>query len=255
MAENNNMKISDTEEKDFGFPFVDVTPLKAKSSKKVEEIHEEVEDIETPAPGPIPNPAISHHVDKGLIKPTTKKEKKKSQLPMLLSLVILVVIILGAMAYFLYYLPNEDQKYQETLATIAEVEESPVLTEEEPAEDIVEAEIEEQETEQEVVEIVETPVVSAPVQSSVNAVITKVTSREPSPFYYIIVSSSPSENVAEEEAQKLVAKGLGAWIIFPYGDTRNFRVSIGKFAAYGDATAALEKAKANFDDSIWILKY
>lgn len=255
MAEENNMKISDTEEKDYGFPFVEVTPLKTKSSKKVEENHEEPEHVETAAPVPVPDSVSPHHVDKGLIRPSTQKERKKSQLPLLLSLIFLVVIILGAMAYFLYYLPNEDQKYQETLATVTEVENPPVLTEDEPVEEAIEAEEGGQEIEQELVETVETPVVAAPVVSSGNAVITKVTSRESSPFYYIIVSSSPSENVAEEEAQKLVAKGLSAWIIYPYGETRNFRVSIGRFAAYRDATAALENAKANFDDSIWILKY
>lgn len=255
MAEENKMKISDKEEKDYGFPFVDVTPLKIKSSKKVEENHEEAEYVKTSAPIPVSSSVSPHHVDKGLIKSTTQKERKKSQLPLLLSLVFLVVIILGAMAYFLYYLPNEEQKKKETLATVAEVENSPIMIEEEPVEEDIKEEEDGLEIEQELVETVETPVVPAPVVSSGDAVITKVTSRESSPFYYIIVSSSPSENVAEEEAQKLVAKGLSAWIIYPYGETRNYRVSIGRFAAYGDATAALENAKANFDDSIWILKY
>jgi hypothetical protein len=98
-------------------------------------------------------------------------------------------------------------------------------------------------------------VTTAPAVTSLGGSINKVTQKASVPEYFIIVSSTGSEKVALEEAQKLIDNKNEVWVIYPYGETTNYRLAIGKYSALAEATEALAKIKADFDASIWILKY
>lgn len=256
MAEENKDKLSIQNENNYGFPFVEVTPLE-ETSKKNTFSYEDPEREKK---------SLMSEEKPALIKESKHSsvliKKKRSQLPLQLSLVMIILIILSVMAYFLYFLPEnkEDQFEQAIIPPKVELEEEAVkeIVPELPAESQKEEGVNDEkveETVEEVAEVVkeEPPVLSIETVKTGN--INKVTSKSGAPEYFIIVSSTVSEKVALEEAQKLIDKNNEVWLIYPYGETTNFRLAIGKYAAFAEATEALEKRKADFDASIWILKY
>jgi cytoskeletal protein RodZ len=256
MAEDNKDKLSIQSENNYGFPFVEVTPLE-ENSKKNTFSYEEPEREEKPVMSE-EKPALIKEIKQSSVL----VKKKRSQLPLQLSLVMIILIILSVMAYFLYFLPenNEGQFEQAFIPPKVELEEEPVkeIVPELPAESQKEeSENDEklEETVEEVAEVVKEaspPLSDSPLKTGN---INKVTSKSGAPEYYIIVSSTVSEKVALDEAQKLIDKNNEVWLIYPYGETTNFRLAIGKYSAFAEATEALEKRKEDFDASIWILKY
>jgi cytoskeletal protein RodZ len=241
------------EDKDYGFPFVEVTPLVSNvfSDKKgtVESDTGSLitPEVEVPVTPQIPKPLVSS------IKIKSDKKssgRKKSQLPLLMSLVFLIVIILGAIAYFLYYLPESEKLLQSS---------SPISSEEMIAEEQVSDIFEESYTEEEIDDSVSETVIDVPtVTPTVEAVtgeIIVVDSRGEIPYYNVIIASSPNERIARTEAQKIIDKGRSVWIIFPFGNTNNYRISVGRYEDLESATKAMEVAKVELNESSWILKY
>lgn len=176
-------------------------------------------------------------------------------MPLQFSLVMLILIILGAMAYFLYFLPET-----EPTPSVSEVEE--------PVEEVVEAEMpfetveeplvafeEEDLAEEEIEQIVEEPQSTAVVSAQTSGRVFQVRERSTPEQYHIIIASMPTEQVAKDRAEDLVKANRDVWIIYPYGEISNYRLSIGKYPAFADASQALENLKAEFGASIWILKY
>lgn len=252
MAEENKDNFSEQNESDYGFPFVDITPLKAKEEKKTKpEVTESIElkkaeEQEETVP----------KMEKQIVSNSPSEKRKRSQLPLQFSLVMLILIILSAMAYFLYFLPESEMESRppssvELVEKVEEMEEDLTGSSEEVMDASAESEIESIEEE----EIIETvPQQPFPTVAKAGNVY-KVTQRGASVQYYLIVSSTPSEKVALEQAESLKQKNTDVWVIYPYGDNTNYRLSIGQFSSFGEASTAMEKSKAEFGDSIWILKY
>jgi hypothetical protein len=256
MAEENKDKLSNLNENDYGFPFVEVTPLEENSIKNTFSYEEPEKEKKLDMPEERPALFKETKQSSVLIK------KKRSQLPLQLSLVMIILIILSVMAYFLYFLPeNEEDKFDQAIIP------PKVELEEEAVQEIVpEIPVELQkeeggsdqmvnETVEEVGELMTEESSSTTQLPGKTGIINKVTSKSGVPEYFIIVSSTASEKVALEESQKLIDKNNEVWLIYPYGETSNYRLAIGKYSAFAEATEALEKRKAEFDASIWILKY
>lgn len=250
--ENDNKP--NTEEKDYGFPFVEVTPI---VSNVIQDKKGKVES----GTGSIIAPEVSSSVTQENPKPfassikikSDKKasgRKKKSQLPLLMSLVFLIVIILGAVAYFLYYLPESEKPIQAT---------SPITSEEMIAEEQVSDNTGELFNDEEIDDspletAIDVPTVT-PTVEAVSGEIIVVDRRGEIPYYNVITASSPNERIARIEAQKIVDKGRSVWIIFPFGNTNNYRISVGRYEDLESATKAMEVAKVELNESSWILKY
>ncbi|MCH7412280.1 SPOR domain-containing protein [Belliella sp. R4-6] len=250
MKENKNN--IDDQDKDYGFPFVELVPLN-DLSENIDEIvgqEQQIESIEEVESQQIPTKVIESTIIEQ--KPEAKKqinehkivEKKKSTTPMVIGLVLLMLVVLGSMAYFLYYVPNSDQgKVSESIEANQEPEEvSSLVTAEIDTEDNVE---------EETAEVEEEEIIAATTEPE----LTIINSREASPRYFIVVGSVVAERYARQEVQQYLEKGHDTWIIFPYGDIKNYRIAVGKFDNIETATEAWEKAKGEFGDAIWILKY
>jgi hypothetical protein len=254
MTEIDNQNKPNIEDKDYGFPFVEVTPIAStiepEKSEKSEIIKESIVSSDKI------NPAHQEKPEIGASSIKIKSEKKiprktKSQVPLLLSLVFLIVIILGSIAYFLYYLPESDANLEAYSPTVSEE-----LISEEPLSEVnegIDPEPQEMEdlgniTEEETPDVVESPEVFTPE-------IIVVDRRGQVPYYNVIVASSPNERIARTEAQKMIDKGRNAWIIFPFGNTNNYRISVGRYEDLESATKAMETAKVELNESSWILKY
>lgn len=251
MAEENKDSLSEQNENDYGFPFVEVTPLKAKAGQKPSI---EQENLEKPVS--VARAETKEELpqfEKQIVGTSSEKGRKKSQLPLQFSLVMLILIILAAMAYFLYFLPET-----ETVPVITETVESseemiPEATSA-PSEDPV-AEREEEALQEEEETNMEEIISPSPVNAQTFGEIFQVRQRSTPIQYYIIIASMPSEDLAIDRAEELQSENRDVWVIYPYGETSNYRLSIGKYTAFEEATQALENFKADFGASIWILKY
>jgi hypothetical protein len=256
MAEENKDKLSAQNENDYGFPFVKVTPLKAKEdqSNKAEEIQEpQIENIENKDEFP--------KIEKQISSNSPFVKKKRSQLPLQFSLVMLILIILAAMAYFLYFLPDaeidgpksepvERVGGMENITEQADRENDQIVTD--GSEDIgQDEELIMEEEEEPLSDVIQDP---QPLPLG-DSNIFQVRQGSSPPQYYVIISSTTSEQVALKQTGELKDKNINVWLIYPYGETTNYRLSIGKYTALADASQALEKFKADFGASIWILKY
>ncbi|AFL85540.1 hypothetical protein Belba_3023 [Belliella baltica DSM 15883] len=281
MADRKNSKNNDfKEDQEYGFPFVEVVPLAFNSESLTEEFpKEEIEESETSAiaaeeqtidttedikseVAPEIEPVVIETLktESVEIKPIEIKKaertfqtanKKKSSGPLILILTLLILVVLGAMAYFLYYLPEVENGQQTANVEVQEEttnlqSESAIETNELP----IDADETETEIEEEVIQEASEPVVD---QSSPE--LTLIQSRDTNPRYFIVVASVISERLARSEAEKFMGMDKNTWIIFPYGDIRNYRIAVGKFDNIESATEAWEEAKGEFGDAIWILKY
>ncbi len=224
-------------DKDYGFPFVEVKPLQAKAK----------ETPENEITSTLPKTEVSNPLEiKSLTESTLTagRKTKKNQSPLLLSLLFLIVIILGAMAYFLYLVPEPEEFVEPALSTTENTREEPPLA----------------------LENDNNPVKSPPIADSnetgdptSNPIGTGeliiVNAKGPQAVWFIIAGSLPNERLAREEAEEFLNKGVNAWLISPFGNTRNYRLSVGRYESLQSATEALEKAKVEFGESLWIMKY
>lgn len=257
MSEKDNPSNSNIEDKDFGFPFVEVTPLQSVAVPGQNKKNENSEEI-------VFVPETSETISSGKANPETssiriKLEKKtisrkKSQLPLLMSLVFLIIIILGALAYFLYYIPESASSLEEVAIPSPSETSTEVESITEDIEDLY-AENDEAEEADNIIETNDEIPVSTQAPETTNVEITVVDKRGEIPYFNVIVASSPNERIARTEAQKYIAKGISVWIIFPFGNTNNYRISVGRYEDIETATKAMETAKAELNESSWILKY
>ncbi|SNS14240.1 hypothetical protein SAMN06295967_10439 [Belliella buryatensis] len=275
MASKENKKLTEDQDKDFGFPFVDVVPLEVHAvneniTEKIEETQkapfvEEVEPtIEEEFKASNSSKSDQPQEIEEVITTTkpieikrqdrtiaTKERKSSNKTPIFLSLTLLVLILLGAMAYFLYYLPEygePKEQLTEESSRSAIIEESVTPSAIEPVDDDAVAS-------EEILKERTTEVAAAEVVENQAPALTLIQSREGNPRYFIIVGSVVNENFARREAEKYLNDGYDTWIVFPYGDIRNFRVAIGQFESLEAATPDWEAAKKVYGNEIWILKY
>jgi cytoskeletal protein RodZ len=221
MTDRENKQTQSESEKDYGFPFVEVSPLQAKSKK----------------PGK-PNDQVTH-VAQPVIQPAhkEKEDRRPSNLPVLLSMIVLVVVILGTMVYFFYI--NEDTA-KETLA---------FPTIEEPLEAYQEEAIEK--------DIIHSDTIlaeSVPLEKR-EGILVELRERSTPPKYYIIVGSLPGERIAKSESSQYLNEGKDVYLIYPFGESKNYRLSVARFADLQAATLALEETRVVYGESLWILKY
>ncbi|WP_291787583.1 SPOR domain-containing protein [Cecembia sp.] len=257
MAEEKKDKLSGQNENDYGFPFVKVTPL--KTIKDQDPQKEEVKNEEMVKKNEIEEPAT---IEKQITSHTISAKKKRSQLPLQFSLVMLILIILAAMAYFLYFLPDPELEGQSTAENMEMMDDVEVEgkqeedgTDSQLTEELESSEIEEEEAAEIVEETVQAVVQEPEAIPASGGNLFQVRESSSPPQYYIIVSSTSSEAVAMDQVNELKDKKINLWLIYPYGETTNYRLAIGKYPALSDATQALEGLKADFGSSIWILKY
>ncbi|UJP64283.1 SPOR domain-containing protein [Mongoliitalea daihaiensis] len=246
----------DINDKDYGFPFVEPVKLDSREApvKTFKEIASEPQMSKPEVAQATPVVQATTISD----RPVEKSKKSKA---ITVFLLVSILLILSAMAYFLYYadeinpqklvVDQESAKEEESIAAQEDVE---VLEEELAVDDPI--------TEEVVIsteEVAEAPkVVAAPttrIENETRGSMVTVSGRGDRATYYIIVASVPNEALAMEESEKYLSKGVNLWKILPYDDNKNYRLAAGKFASFRDASNALEPAKAQFSESVWILKY
>ncbi|MEQ6121307.1 SPOR domain-containing protein [Reichenbachiella sp. MALMAid0571] len=72
---------------------------------------------------------------------------------------------------------------------------------------------------------------------------------------YIIIGSFIDQDLANDYAKELSASGKGVKVIFPFGKSKRYRVSVVDFDSYADAMAQIGSYKSTYGEDIWTLKY
>lgn len=275
---SNNIDSQDDTE--FGFPFSELVPLAVNSEplyrespiEKIEQVDVEdkfeeqnetmdnKEDVKldvtaevVPIAEDVSNTVLAEAEPKEIKRKSqasqTTTKKKKSKGPLILILILLMLLILSVMAYFLYYLPSINSKAQianTELQENSETEQSEIT----PGNTDGLITTDGSEQEEEVVLSTQEPVKA---QSAAELILIK--SRASNPRYFVVVASVISERSARREADKILGKEKNTWIVFPYGNIRNYRIAVGQFDNIETATKAWENGKSEFGNTIWILKY
>ncbi len=73
--------------------------------------------------------------------------------------------------------------------------------------------------------------------------------------FYVIVASSIDDDLLNDLAQKMSAKGVSTKIIPPFGKWKYFRLTISDHDTFTLAQASAIEAKAEYPSGTWVMKY
>lgn len=101
----------------------------------------------------------------------------------------------------------------------------------------------------------QTPQTGTTIESKQSGTLVRIESKKERPQYFIVVGSLPNEALAVKEAAQYYDRAPTLYLIIPYDDVTNYRLAIGAFGSFNSAAAELERAKGLYTEALWILKY
>ena len=263
-----------TEPKDFGLPWVEIKPLlaKPKSTKPPVESAkaQEVSTSFTKAEEKLTSPLISEKKEsKKVIESPSKsssktpvKEKKKGT-P---AWAWLVFVLFSAIFTILVWqvlkqtrqtdslVSSTSTAVQETKPATSPVPIQPESTSDEPAQ-AAENEIDKETSSEVSQNNVPAAQSGTTIAKNITGNLIRIESQAERPQYFIIVGSVPSEADALKLIPDFQAKVSEVYLIAPYSESKNFRISIGKFSSFRAAAEELDKIKSQYSEELWLLKY
>jgi hypothetical protein len=93
------------------------------------------------------------------------------------------------------------------------------------------------------------------IASSSPGALIRINSKEAKPRFFIIIGSFGSEEESLRFIDNLQQKFPEYHLIAPYPDSKNFRLAIGKYASWKEASVELERIKSAYPKDLWILNY
>ncbi len=265
-----------TDPKDYGLPFVEITPLHPEpilKEKKEEPVKEEVvqkrellEPIVVQETEPVVAevaPELEAKPEKYAPIPREVKElpEKKSSILWVWIAAFLAFIIVGVIIYQIQKGSPADtaENGSETESTIVENNQNQAVEElkNTPAQEIQSPENQQSIADSTSIQIqpAQTPQTGTTIESKQSGTLVRIESKKERPQYFIVVGSLPSEALAVKEAALYYDRAPTLFLIYPYDDVTNYRLAIGAFGSFNSATAELERAKGLYTEALWILKY
>ncbi|WP_187176763.1 SPOR domain-containing protein [Algoriphagus sp. AK58] len=255
--------------KDYGLPFVEITPLNPQPSlpKEKQEVKKAVpvqveNKVEQAEKEPIPVSEDKPKVDPTKVKdqPKPKVEKKAKSNAWVWVVVFMALAVLGVIVWQLQLTqidstsqPVESDR-KEDFSTQSDVPAQPELT---PSEETLIAE------NQDSITTINNsnPNISKPAETgttianTVSGNLIRIESKSDKVRYFIVVSSLPKEQLALEIAAKFAGKTPELYLITPYESSPNYRVAIGKFDTWKAAADEVARIKSQYSEDLWILNY
>jgi hypothetical protein len=221
---DNNKETSDPDE-DYGLPKIEIKPIQKAESKQ------EQKPVVAPVESGLEAGAkTAYHDQKQAGRPakdTVTEEPGKSYAWLVMILVLLGILVGG---WFYYnYSSNGVQEAAKKEAVVQEQVPEPAP----PAQEIIEAPVEEVET----------------------FSLTEIKSRIDRPRYFLVVASFIDEDLAKDRAEELQAKQMNTFLVYPYGDIAYYRLAIGQYESFALAAEQIDKEKDKFKENLWVLKY
>ncbi len=264
MAEKESNSKHWTDPKDFGLPFVEITPLSsAKSKTKVKEIQPEevVPIVEAGKVDTAPKQEKKKETKQSrpLADPKNKAEKKSTSKTWVW---VVVFGFIGAVSVIVWQLQS-GQLLSSDL-------------ENQGTKELAQNLVEEQKTSAEVVPVPPTdslakedslaspaPAPNLPTASKSGTTIAStnkgnlipITSKGAKKRFFLVIASLPNEALINDFAAKMTVKPAAMYLITPYADSPNYRLAIGEFDNWNAASMELAKAKSQYAADLWILNY
>jgi hypothetical protein len=91
--------------------------------------------------------------------------------------------------------------------------------------------------------------------STSSASLISITSKGEKKRFFLVIASLPNESLIKDFASKMTTKPTTMYLIAPYTDSPNYRLAIGKFDSWNSASEELAKVKAQYGSDLWILNY
>jgi hypothetical protein len=73
--------------------------------------------------------------------------------------------------------------------------------------------------------------------------------------YYVVVASAIDGDLIMDHAKKLSSKGVSTKIIPPFGKAKFYRLAIAEGDNYPDTQATADGMKAEYGETVWVIKY
>ncbi|MBN3581869.1 hypothetical protein JYB64_05675 [Algoriphagus aestuarii] len=277
--------------KDYGLPYVEVTPIlptvQEESAKEesnhqsvaepievVEVVASEMEDskesesnIQAPeapiieasqaktedvASEPIPSKRVEN-------KPIAREEKKSNSWVVIV--LILAVLIVSVIVWQLMSQGNGSQVSETTAANQETINSQPQAAQPAVEKPLTE-EMQSSENQDSIPESnssLEEPVESQQTGTTIDRTgaetLIRVESKSDRPQYFIVVGSLPNEKMAISESAQYFGRASSVYLILPYEDVKNYRLAIGSFSSFRKASEELDLIKDQYTEALWILKY
>ncbi len=260
MAEKESNPKQWSDPKDFGLPFVEISPL-SKSKSKAKETK-----VSTPAPvEELPKAPPVATVEKKketkpsrpveAPKPPVKNVEKKSKTWVW----VVVFAFIGAVSVIVFQLKiNQEplegdvevavtppitsapQKPQVDSSALAAVDSVPV-----PVQDSTGSTVS------------ELPMAATTSGTSIatKSKITRVTQKEGKTKFFLVIGSFGTEEETDRFIQKTGNKFAEYYMIYPYEGSTNYRLAVGSFNSWNEASNKLTELKAQQSNGYWILKF
>ena len=265
-----------TDPKDYGLPFVEITPLKPVSVSK-EKKKEPLEEVVVEKPGAVKEilndetkPVVAEVAlelkperEKHLSIPEKSKEIPEKN-PSNSWVWIAAVLAIAIVGVIIFQIQKEgtfitSEKASETESEIVENNQNQVGEElkNTPAQEIQIPENQQTIIDSASIQIqpVQTPQTGTTIEIKDTGTLVRIESKKERPQYFIVVGSLTSEALAVKEAALYYERVPTLYLILPYDDVKNYRLAIGAFGSFNSAAAELERAKEFYTEALWILKY
>ena len=266
-------KDTDTREwsdpKDYGLPFVEITPIKHQpnlAKEKSEAKEEAPVAVKKKAEKPIKE-SVSEakeqpkvEVSKAKEKPTSQIEEKPKSNVWVWVVVLLAIAVFGVIFWQLQKTGNED--VQEEISTQQPEEKSGEQTLVTASESTLSDQTSSAVNQDSITAINNSnPNLSKPAETgttianTVKGNLIRIDSKAEKVRYFIVVASLPNEQLALEIAENFAGKSPERYLINPYETSPNYRVAIGKFDTWKAAADEVARIKSQYSEDLWILNY
>ncbi len=258
MAEKESNPKQWSDPKDFGLPFVEISPLsKSKSKAKETKVSTPTPVEELPKAPPVATVEKKKETKPSrpveAPKPPLKNVEKKSKTWVW----VVVFAFIGAVSVIVFQLKinqgplegdvevpvtppitSAPQKPQVDSSALAAVDSVPVRDSIGTANS-------------ELPEIATTSGTSIATKSK----ITRVTQKEGRTKFFLVIGSFGTEEETDRFIQKTGNKFAEYYMIYPYEGSTNYRLAVGSFNSWNEASNKLTELKAQQSNGYWILKF
>jgi hypothetical protein len=238
---------------DFGLPFVEITPLSsAKPSAKVEKAAPVVQlPKKESGPKPPKKEEKETKVSRPITPPVSPSKAKKSGSRAWVGVVVFGFLALVSVIVWQLQSGNlafSDGDKKEPIPAPVTLAESNTP----PAVDTTQSQLV---SGVDSTAVVATPISGTTIAPKASGALIRINSKEAKPRFFIIIGSFASEEESLRYIENLQGKFSEYLLIAPYAESKNFRLAIGKYGSWKEASAELERIKAEYPTDLWILNY
>ncbi len=262
MAEKESSPKQWSDPKDFGLPFVEITPLSsAKSKTKVKETQAEevvqVADTSKVETAPKQEKKKDSKQTRPISSPQAPFAKKSSSKTWVW---VVVFAFIGAVSVIIWQLQSEsvlssdlgDQGNKELPQDLPVANKALVTAGSAPDTLAKEDSL----TTSTAATNLTTTANSGTNLAPTNPVsLTPITAKGEKKRFFLVIASLPTETLIKDFAAKMTVRPAAMYLITPYADSPNYRLAVGKFDSWNAASEELNRVKAQYAADLWILNY